>query len=71
MVAAYLRDRDAWLKTYHRRSRIEGVNGAIKRRLGRTLWSVSDLFRRLELALRIVVWNLVRLVYKRAVEANG
>lgn len=68
MIEAYLRDREGWLKRYHRRSKIEGVNAAIKRRLGATLWSVSDLFRRLELALKIVVWNLIRLVYKRVVE---
>ena len=59
-----------WLKMYHRRSKIEGVNGAIKRRLGATLWSVSDGFRRLELGLKLLVWNLIRLVYKEAVEAN-
>ena len=70
MVAAYLRDRGGWLKMYHRRSKIEGVNGAIKRRLGATLWSVSDGFRRLELGLKLLVWNLIRLVYKEAVEAN-
>lgn len=71
MVAAYLRSPEAWLAAYHRRSKIEGVNGAIKRRLGATLWSVSELFRRLELALKLVVWNLIRLVYKGAIEANS
>ncbi len=70
MVDAFRRSPEAWLATYHRRSTIEGVNSAIKRRLGRTLWSASDLFRRLELALRIVVWNLIRLVYREAVEAT-
>lgn len=69
MVDAYRRDPTSWLTRYHQRSKTEGVNGAIKRRLGRTLWSASDLFRRLELALKLVVWNLMRLVYKRAVEA--
>ena len=71
MVEAYRLNPAAWLARYHRRSKIEGVNGAIKRRLGATLWSVSDLFRRLELALKIVVWNLIRLVYKKAAEALG
>ena len=71
MVEAFRRSPETWLKTYHRRSKIEGVNSAIKRRLGRALWPVSDLFRRLELALKIVVWNLIRLVYKEAVEANA
>ena len=69
MVGAYRRDPEGWLKRYHRRSKIEGLNGAVKTRLGRALWPVSDLFRRLELALKIVVWNLMRLVYKEAVEA--
>jgi IS5 family transposase len=68
MVDAYRRDPPGWMKRYHQRSKIEGVNGAIKRRLGRTLWSASDLFRRLELALKFVVWNLIRLVYKRTAE---
>ena len=70
MVDAFRRSPAEWLARYHRRSKIEGVNAAIKRRLGATLWSVSDVFRRLELALKLVVWNLIRLVYKEAVEAN-
>jgi len=45
------------------------LNAAIKRRLGATLWSVSDVFRRLELGLKLVVWSLIRLVYKETVEA--
>jgi len=69
MVEAYRRGPEEWMSRYHQRSKIEGVNGAIKRRLGRTLWSASDLFRRLELALKFVVWNLIRLVYKKTVEA--
>lgn len=69
MIDAYRRRPEAWMARYHQRSKIEGLNGAIKRRLGRTLWSMSDLFRRLELALKLVVWNLMRLVYKTVVEA--
>ena len=56
------------MKRYHQRSKIEGVNAAIKRRLGRVLWSASDLFRRLELALRLIVWNIMRLIYKKTAE---
>ena len=70
MVEAYRRSPDAWMARHHQRSKIEGVNGAIKRRLGRALWSASDLFRRLELALKIVVWNLIRLVYKKTAEGE-
>ena len=32
------------------------------------LWSASDLFRRLELALRLVTWNIMRLIYKKIAE---
>lgn len=37
------------------RQKTGGANAAIKRRLERMLWSASDLFRRLELALRLVI----------------
>jgi hypothetical protein len=70
MVEAYRRAPDEWMARYHQRSKIEGLNGAIKRRLGRVLWSASDRFRRLELALKIVVWNLIRLVYKKTAQGE-
>lgn len=70
MFESYRRDPVAWLIAYHQRSKIEGVNAAIKRRLGRTLWSTSDVFRRLELALKIVVWNFLRLILKKTAEGE-
>ncbi len=68
MADQYKRHPEEWLRRYHQRSKIEGVNAAIKRRLGRVLWSASDLFRRLELALRLVTWNIMRLIYKKTAE---
>jgi transposase len=63
MLHDYLDNPEAWLKQYHVRSRVESTFSAIKRRLGEGLASVTKAMLRIEATLRILAWNLTRVLY--------
>lgn len=60
MMDAYQADPAAWLRVYHQRSRIESAFGAFKQRLGAGVAAMDDALQRVELALKLVVWNITR-----------
>jgi len=65
MVDAYKRDEQAWLKTYFTRNTIESAWSGLKRRFTSLLQAASDRTRRVEAALKLVVWNITRLTRHR------
>lgn len=62
MVAFFRMNRPQFDAIYHRRSLVESVNSAIKRRFGETLRSRTETSRRNELLCKLVAYNLVVLV---------
>lgn len=65
MVDAYKKDETAWLKTYFTRNTIESAWSGVKRRFNGLLHAASDKTRRVEAALKLVVWNITRLTRVR------
>ncbi len=68
MLTAYSKDKEAWLKTYHRRSLVESVFSTIKRRLGHWLFSVKKALQRKELLIKVIAYNLLKVVELRVKE---
>lgn len=68
MLTAYSEDKEAWLKRYHRRSLVESVFSAIKRRLGHWLFSVKKALQRKELLMKVIAYNLLKVVELRVKE---
>ena len=66
MVDTYNRDPETWLKTYFTRNTIESAWSGLKRRFSGLLHAVSERTRRVEAALKLVVWNLTRLTRHRS-----
>jgi hypothetical protein len=60
MVDAYRRDVVGWLAIYGRRNRIESAFGGLKRRFGGAVAATGHRMRRVEAAMKVVVWNLTR-----------
>lgn len=56
------------MKQYHQRSVIEAVFSALKRRFGGTITSIKRCIQQVEIALKIIVYNLMMLVRKRTAE---
>lgn len=54
-----------WLKKYHQRSIIEAVFSSLKRRLGGFVTSIKRRIQQIEIALKIIIYNLMILVKKR------
>jgi hypothetical protein len=65
MMERYKKDTDAWMKLYHQRSNIEAVFSAMKRRLGGSVASIKRDVQQIEVALKIIVYNLMVLARKR------
>ena len=61
MVDEYNKDQEAWLKTYFTRNTIESAWSGVKRRFNGLLHAASERTRRVEAALKLVVWNITRL----------
>jgi len=55
MIGRYKQNKEEWLKKYHQRSNIEAVFSSLKRRLGGFV---------IEIALKIIIYNLTVLVRK-------
>ena len=65
MVENYKENPQGWLKKYHQRSNIEAVFSSLKRRLGGFVTSIKRLIQQIEIALKIIIYNLMILVKKR------
>jgi len=64
MIERYCEDTEAWMKKYHQRSNIEAVFSALKRKLGGYVTSIKRQIQHTEVALKIIVYNLMILVKK-------
>ena len=69
MIERYKENPDFWMKKYHQRSVIEAVFSALKRRLGGFVTSIKRRIQQIEIALKIIIYNLMILVRKK-VEAK-
>lgn len=65
MMDRYRRDPAAWMRQYHQRSNIEAVFSALKRRLGGGVASIKRGVQQIEIALKIIIYNLMVLARKR------
>ena len=65
MIGRYKQNKEEWLKKYHQRSNIEAVFSSLKRRLGGFVTSIKRRVQQIEIALKIIVYNLTILVKKR------
>jgi transposase len=68
MIERYNQNRERWLKKYHQRSNIEAVFSSLKRRLGGFVTSIKRRIQHTEIALKIIVYNLMILVRKKVEE---
>ncbi len=68
MMEQYKKNPETWMKQYHQRSVIEAVFSALKRRFGGTVASIKRSIQQVEIALKIIVYNLMMLVRKRIAE---
>jgi len=65
MIQSYRRDRRRWMKHYHKRSMAETVFSTIKRTLGHSLRSIRRDLQKLELMIRVIVYNITTLIKSR------
>jgi len=64
MMERYKNNPEVWMKQYHQRSVIEAVFSGLKRRLGGTVASIKRGIQEIEIALKIIVYNLMMLLRK-------
>ena len=64
MMERYNENKTEWMKKYHQRSNIEAVFSSLKRRLGGFVTSIKRKVQQIEIALKIIVYNLMILVRK-------
>ena len=64
MIGCYKQNKEEWLKKYHQRSNIEAVFSSLKRRLGGFVTSIKRCIQQKEIALKIIIYNLMVLVRK-------
>ena len=64
MIEEYKNDQNTWMKKYHQRSNIESVFSALKRKLGGYVSSIKRSVQQIEIALKIIIYNLMILVRK-------
>ena len=64
MIEQYQKDPKEWMKRYHQRSNIEAVFSALKRKLGGYVSSMKCSIQQIEIALKIIVYNLMILARK-------
>jgi transposase len=68
MMERFQKDRTGWMRQYHQRSVIEAVFSGLKRRLGGCVSSVKRGVQQVEIALKIIVYNLMMLARKCIME---
>jgi transposase len=64
MIGRYKQNKEEWLKKYHQRSNIEAVFSSLKRRFGGFVTSIKRCLQQKEIALKIIIYNLMVLVRK-------
>lgn len=64
MIEQYKENKNEWMKKYHQRSVIEAVFSALKRKLGGFVTSIKRRIQCVEIALKIIVYNLMILARK-------
>ena len=64
MVENYQKNPQKWMKVYHQRSNIEAVFSSLKRKLGGYVFSIKRKIQHVEIALKIIIYNLMILVRK-------
>ena len=64
MIERFQENPDEWMKKYHQRSVIEAVFSALKRKLGGYVTSIKRSIQHVEIALKIIVYNLMILARK-------
>jgi hypothetical protein len=64
MMERYKENPDKWMKQYHQRSVIEAVFSGLKRRLGGSVASMKRGIQQIEIALKIIVYNLMMMLRK-------
>lgn len=65
MMERYKNNPDEWMKQYHQRSVIEAVFSGLKRRLGGHVASIKRGVQQIEIALKIIIYNLMMLARER------
>jgi transposase len=71
MIRLYRKDPESWLKEYHVRSFVEAIFSSIKKRFGNFLRSVKKSMQEKELALKVVCYNVVRILYVNVAKELG
>ena len=64
MIKRYKENKEDWMKNYHQRSNIETVFSSLKRKLGGYVTSIKRGIQHVEIALKIIVYNLIILARK-------
>jgi len=64
MIDRYKQNKEKWMKKYHQRSNIEAVFSSLKRRFGGFVTSIKRCLQQKEIALKIIIYNLMVLVRK-------
>lgn len=64
MIEEYKENKEDWMKKYHQRSNIEAVFSSLKRKLGGYVTSIKRRIQHTEVALKIIVYNLMILAKK-------
>lgn len=62
MIDDYQHHETAWLARYARRNTIESAWSGLKRRFTGAVHAMTDRMRRVEAALKLVVWNVTRMI---------
>jgi len=65
MIRSYRLNKHRWMKHYHTRSMAETCFSAIKRTLGHRLTSIRRDLQKLELIIKVIVYNITILIKSR------
>lgn len=71
MVRLYWKDSEGWLKEYHIRSYVEAIFASIKKRFGNFLRSIKRSNQEKELSLKVICYNVIRVLYLEAAKKLG
>jgi transposase len=65
MIESYRQNHEKWMKHYHKRSMAETAFSALKRTLGHWLTSIRRNIQKLELMIKVIVYNITTLYKSR------
>lgn len=60
MIDRYHQDKASWMRAYAKRNSIESTWSSVKRRFNSSVTALSSRMRRVEAALKLLVWNITR-----------